>query len=430
MRNRNGYGGVVKLKGKRNKPYMAYISEMQAEGVVIPPAMQKSLEAAAESLQGATNPEEAAEVFAKAMWQLHSLEMSEEEYIAMLHSQLQAEMKKKTFKSKQVKKPIGYFKTSPEAHIALAEYNKKPYDLDKRTITFKEVYELAYADARIDRLTKSSLASYKAGFDKCKPIWDTPMCDIKLMQLQDIVNSCSTKSRSTQGNIITVQKLVYTYACKNDLADKDYSAFVKIVEHKKSKAKKAYTREEIKLLWDNIDWKYKGERKSILDGETVADILLILIYTGMRIEELLLTASSDVHLEERYIMNRGTKTENALRIVPIHKDILPILEKRLARNGENLIVTEAGNPIEYSNFHNPVFKKFCKAFDLKHSIHETRHSFATYTAHIDSTLRSYMIGHSTGSLTNDVYTHPEVLLPELIAEIDKVDFLNAKIGSK
>ena len=430
MRNRNGYGGVVKLKGKRNKPYMAYISEMQAEGVVIKPAMKKSLDAAVEAMQNASNPEEAAVVFAKAMWQLHSLEMSSEEYIAMLHSQLQAEMKKKTFKSKQVKKAIGYFKTSPEAHIALAEYNKKPYDLDKRSITFKEVYELAYADARIEKKTKSTMASYKSGFDKCEPIWNTPIGDIKLMQLQDIINSCSTKSRSTQSNIITVQKLVYAYACKNDLADKDYSAFVKIVEHKKGKDKSAYTREEIKMLWDNIDWKFKGQRKTILEGETVADILLILIYTGMRIEELLLTASSDVHLEERYIMNRGTKTENALRIVPIHKDILPVLERRLARNGENLIVTEAGNPIEYSNFHRPTFLAFCQEFNLKHTIHETRHTFATYTTHLDSTLRSYMIGHSTGSLTNDVYTHPEVLLPELIAEIDKVDFLNAKKVSK
>lgn len=430
MRNKNGYGGVVKLKGKRKKPYMAYISEMQAEGVVIPPAMQKSLDAAAEALQDASSPEEASAIFANAMWQLHSLEMSPEEYIAMLQSQLQKEMKKKTFKSKQVKKPIGYFKTSPEAHIALAEYNKKPYDLDKRSITFKEVYELAYADARIDKKTKSSIASYKSGFDKCKPIWDTPMYDIKLMQLQDIVNSCSTKSRSTQGNIITVQKLVYTYACKNDLSDKDYSAFVKVVEHKESKVKSAFTREEIKVLWNNIDWKFKGKRKTILEGETVADILLILIYTGMRIDELLTTASSDVHLDERYIMNRGTKTENAVRIVPIHKDIIPILKNRLARNGENLIVTAAGNNIEYGNFNKPTFQAFCEAFSLKHTIHETRHTFATYTTHLDSTLRSYMIGHSTGSLTNDVYTHPEVLLPELISEIDKVDFLNTKTLAK
>ena len=159
-------------------------------------------------------------------------------------------------------------------------------------------------------------------------------------------------------------------------------------------------------------------------------LAVFMIYTGMRIDELLTTASSDVHIEERYIVNRGTKTENAFRLVPIHKDIIPVLEKRLARNGENLLVTKSGDAIAYKQFHTPPFKKFCEEFNLKHTIHETRHSFATYTAHIDSTLRSYMIGHSTGSLTNDVYTHPEVLLPELIAEIDKVDFLNAKTGSK
>ena len=63
----------------------------------------------------------------------------------------------------------------------------------------------------------------------------------------------------------------------------------------------------------------------------------------------------------------------------------------------------------------------CEDLELKHTIHETRHTFATFTTKLNSTLRSYMIGHSTKNITNDVYTHPEVLLPELIAEIDKLD---------
>ena len=53
-----GYGGITKLKGKRTKPYMAYVSEMVTEGVVIPPTTKKSLETKLSALQEASTVEE------------------------------------------------------------------------------------------------------------------------------------------------------------------------------------------------------------------------------------------------------------------------------------------------------------------------------------------------------------------------------------
>jgi integrase len=209
---------------------------------------------------------------------------------------------------------------------------------------------------------------------------------------------------------------------KHDLAEKDYSAFVKISEHREEKEKKPFTREEIKVLWQNLDWTFKGSKKTILEGIKVADIILILIHTGMRIDELLNLKAEDVHIAERYIKVNGTKTNNAARLVPIHKNIIPLLEARLATGTENLIADLQGQKVEYSNFRSPAYRDFCIATNMEHSIHETRHTFATYTTKMDSTLRAFIIGHSTNNLTNDVYTHPEVLLPELIAEIDKIEF--------
>lgn len=422
MRNKNGYGGVVKLKGKRRKPYMAYISEMQADGVIIPQQVKDAVDNASAALQVASDPQQAAAIYADALVQLYALTMSPAECIAALQEQLADELQKKTFKSKQRRRPLGYFATSSEANIALAEYNKKPYDLDKRKVTFAEVYKLAYTDAQIDKKAKSSIDGYRAAFNKCAPIWDMPIADIKLMQLQSIINTYADKSHSLQKNIITVHKLVYDYACKNDLVEKNYSGFVKITEHKACKEKKPFTRDEIKLLWAQLGWVYSGGNKSVLAGETIADILLILIYTGMRVEELLSTSSDDVHVSERYIVVRGTKTANAQRLVPIHRDIEPLIKKRLARGSETFICTPTGTRVKYSSFFCAV-SAFCKNFGMEHSIHETRHTFATYTTHLNATLRAYIIGHSTGSLTNDVYTHPEVLLPELINLIDAVDFL-------
>ena len=42
---------------------------------------------------------------------------------------------------KQKYKILGYYKTRPEAVLALAEYNNEPYDLDSNKITFEELFE-------------------------------------------------------------------------------------------------------------------------------------------------------------------------------------------------------------------------------------------------------------------------------------------------
>lgn len=424
MRNKNGYGGIVKLKGKRRKPYMAYISEMQADGVIIPQQVKDAVDNASTALQVASDPQQAAAIYADALVQLYALTMSPAECIAALQKQLADELQERTFKSKQRRRPLGYFATSSEANIALAEYNKKPYDLDGRKSTFAEIYKLAYEDAKIANKGQSTINAYRAAYNKCQPLWNEPLASIKLIQLQAIVDAHSNRSLSLQSNIIMVQKLVYEYSCKNDIVEKNYSDFVKINDYREAKKKVPFTRAEIAALWNRLDWVYIGTKKSILKGEPVADILLILIYTGLRIDELLNTASSDVHLEERYITIRGTKTANAERLVPIHRDIEPLIKKRLARGGENLICTAAGKNIKYNNFNNSAFPAFCRAFGAAHTLHDTRHTFATYTTRLDPTLRAFIIGHTTGSLTNDLYTHPEMLLPELLEQIDSVDFLN------
>lgn len=217
--------------------------------------------------------------------------------------------------------------------------------------------------------------------------------------------------------------MVFAFAIKNELAEKNAAEFVKIEECKEKGEKMPFTREEVQKLWKNIDWKFKSDRKGAPGGETLSDILLILIYTGVRINELLNIKSEDVHIEERYIRLNGTKTKAAKRIVPIHKKIVPLLEKRLAMGGEYLIIRQNGERLTYHQINSTLLEAFRHELKIDHTFHEARHSFATYTkaSGLDNTLRQYIIGHANGDITDDVYTHPEALLPELIAEIDKLE---------
>jgi integrase len=421
----NGYGGITRLKGKRSKPYMAYVSEMVCNpGADITPKLQKDLGAKIEAIKEASDIEDISEAYAGFLCELFtSTGTSADDYKEMLLAEAEKEIKKRTFKQKQVKKAIGYFKTSQEANIALAEYNKNPFDIDKRKITFREVYELAYKDAKIDSKSVSSIKGYRSSIAKCESVNNMLIAEVKYTHLQAIIDSYSDKSASTLNNIMLTFSLIYSYAMKNELVDKNAAEFVKINEHKEKGEKMPFTREEVNYLWDHLDWTYKSKRTSKLDGETLSDILLILIYTGMRIEELLNVKSDEVHITERYIDLRGTKTKAAKRLIPIHKKIEPLIESRLAMGGEYLIVSKLGERIRYTQLTQSMLKLFSEETKINHNFHEARHSFATYTkaSQLEPTLRQFIMGHANKDITDDIYTHPEVLLPELIKEIDKLD---------
>ena len=425
-KNSNGYGGVTKLSGKRKKPYMAYISQMKAEGKVIPPSVKNALKSNIEALQTASDYKEAALILAEAILSIDSALNDVppiEEYKAAAVKSLEDHLKKKTFKAKQLKKPIGYFATQAEANIALAEYNKKPYDLDGTKLTFAEVYELAKKELNLEKKSVSFQNAHIQGFKKNAPIHNMPVSEIRHAHMQEVVAEYAGSSAGVQAQITMIQRVVFKYALKNDIVEKDYSEFVTLTEVKEKKKKTPFSREEVQILWDNIDLIYKGQAKAILENLPIVKVALILIYTGVRIEELLSLKSSDVHLSERYIDLRGTKTPAAQRIVPIHKAILPIVEEFLSQGNETLIAKDG--KIAYSNFSNTAWAFLKKELNMDHTIHEARHTFATFSkaSKLDETLRQYILGHASKNITDDVYTHPEMLLPELLEEIDKYNIV-------
>ena len=204
---------------------------------------------------------------------------------------------------------------------------------------------------------------------------------------------------------------------ENDIVEKNYSEFVTITSEKESKDKVPFSRAEIDLLWNNIAWTVTNTAKNGTNGQQFVDSVLIMIYTGCRISELLDMKVEDIHLEERWIDLRGTKTKAAKRIVPIHKKIIPLLERRMT--GTYLLEAN-GKKFTYTKYTRFFFDPMCEAFGMNHTPHECRHSFATYAAasNLNKTLLKKIIGHAAQDLTTDTYTH--TFIEDLIKEIDKL----------
>lgn len=172
----------------------------------------------------------------------------------------------------------------------------------------------------------------------------------------------------------------------------------------------AYTKEEIKTLWDNLELgtPYKD------DVIYPVDTLLILIYTGMRPGELLGLENENINLEDRYITIVGSKTGE--RIIPIHEDIYPLIKKRKGEGYKYFV-----NHIEDKPLTLPVYLKFyfepvMKKLNMPHSIHSSRKTFLEL-AKIYSPAENGNMQIMGFAVLND--KTPE----ELVKEINKIEFI-------
>ena len=159
---------------------------------------------------------------------------------------------------------------------------------------------------------------------------------------------------------------------------------------KESEEKIALTPEQIKTI-------YATDTKS-------RDLVMILIYTGMRISELL--GINEVH--DDYII-AGVKTKAGKhRIIPIHPQIKDALKRFLKRK-----------PLQY-NAYRKRLKKDCKVYGIEFTFHECRHTFVTLANEYgaDMTTLKKLIGHSTKDVTESVYLHTRI--STLKSEIEKI----------
>lgn len=135
------------------------------------------------------------------------------------------------------------------------------------------------------------------------------------------------------------------------------------------------------------------------------DAILILLHTGMRVGEFLEVRPSDI--VDNVIHIRGTKTDNADRFVPIHRDIQKLISDRMNEN--YLIQDEKGKKLSYNSFKRRVFTPFLTSIGIDHTPHATRHTFISLmdSAGANTVALKRIVGHSNAGMTEH-YTHKQI----------------------
>lgn len=149
----------------------------------------------------------------------------------------------------------------------------------------------------------------------------------------------------------------------------------------------------------------------------------MLLYSGVRISEMLDLKKENVHLYEQYFDVICSKTENGIRKVPIADKVLSYYKAwyESCPECEYLLHTEDGKHFEYRNYYDSYFKPFMEQLGINRTPPCCRHTCISMLAEagINQTIIKKIVGHSGAmTLTKKVYTHFDI--KELVDAINKI----------
>lgn len=286
--------------------------------------------------------------------------------------------------SKQTYKNLGYYATRKEALNALAEYNsgKEPTKIPSK-ITLGQVYT-AWFESHTEDVSASTIRSYGNGWNVLVPLSGTDISTITLSDLEQTMIA-SGKTEPILRLTKVVLNFVYKYSYAHGYVTSDQLNMIPYLDVKKLAQSKTterphtiFTDSEIRILWEHQE-------------NLVCKIVLVLIYTGLRVNELLQCPKENWH--DEYIDITKSKTSAGVRQVPIADKIKGIYSDLKG--------------IDLPSY--PTIAANLKYLPLnqRHTCHDTRHTTATLltSALVDDRVIKMILGHSAQDITFDIYTH-------------------------
>lgn len=285
----------------------------------------------------------------------------------------------------------------------LADYNrfKNPEKAEKGK-TFEEVFHDWFAymyekDQSVEH-NKSTIKTKKFAFKRWEPLHKKEFRKITYDDLQNVIDECGLKVASLEQMVVLVHQM-YDYAAIYHLADENCSSHLRITKPDDEKNAEPFTGPELRVLWKHKD-------------DVDVEFLLIMCYSGFRVAAY---QNMEVNIEQEYFKGGVKNKYSRDRMVPIHPAILPLVKRRIERDGCLLTNDQT--------FRNRLDdRKLFESLGIaRHTPHGCRHTFSWLCEHysVRENDRKRMMGHSFGNdITNKTYGHRS--LDDLRKEIEKI----------
>lgn len=299
---------------------------------------------------------------------------------------------------------LGRFPSREEALIALADYNKNPYSISDREINFSQLYEKFYKnkyELSGKTYSQSSMACTRSAYNHCRALYDLAYRKLRADDFRTVLGqhgpSGKPLSHALQEHIKNLFTQMDKFALQNDIIEKGYATFASITVAEDDTPGVPFTAAELQTLWDHKDIPW-------------VDSILIYIYSGWRVSELIQMPAEDIDLTANTFKGGLKTAAGKNRIVPIHPRIRGFIEHRLSINNGILLAIN-GRPAT-TGAYTKQFKTALQAIGITtyHTPHDCRHTFTSLldSAGVNQVCIDRLIGHASASLTTRTYTHKTI----------------------
>lgn len=297
-------------------------------------------------------------------------------------------------------KPQAYFASYQAAYTALVKYNQNPYDLDSEA-TLKEVFDRWTNEHFTDESSKSSVTYNQAIWRKLEPLHNVPIRSIRIRNIRECIEGADTTA-NLKKRAKSLLSVLFDFAIRYELTDRNYAREYKLSDNLLRETRsikephKAFSDEEISILWKNAD-------------DKTAQMILVQIYMGWRPQELCLLEAKNI--KDGSICG-GMKTDAGKnRIVPIHSKIEFLIKPK-----GKYIFGGQGYRMYYENFNDLMERLNIK----NHRPHDPRKTFVTLAKRfgIDEYAIKRIVGHKIKDVTEAIYTERDISW--LKGEIEKI----------
>lgn len=295
---------------------------------------------------------------------------------------------------------IGYYGKKSEALDALERLSGK--DLTERyNMTFAEVFEDWKAE-HYREIGEHGIESYDGAYKVFAPLYERKFRELRTADFQAVIDPYMKKSHSTVSKYKQLLTQMSEWAMREEICTTNFARFVKLPENVK-KEKEIFTDEDIRKLEE--------------DGSDTAKIVLMLIYTGMRIGELFGLPVTDCH--ENYVIG-GEKTEAGKnRIIPIRPEGRAYFADFKARATSDLLLSGYEGQRTVPNFRRRDYYPLLERLEIaRKTPHATRHTYASWArkSGVAPEALQKILGHASYTTTASIYVHADA--EQLIAAVE------------
>lgn len=290
-------------------------------------------------------------------------------------------------RAKQV--PIDYAETEEQGNIILAQYNHNPWNIDRNKVTLVDVFQ-RWSKIKMPKLSVPLQSSLKSAFKHCSRYYGMKYRYIKSYHMQCCIDECGL-SYSTQSAIKNLWGHLDRFAFEYDIIEKMYSTVITAPPVPETK-REPFSDRQIAALWD-------------IQDEPWVNTVLIYLYTGFRLQELLNMKTADINMKELYFRGGSKSSSGKNRIVPIHPRILPFV-KELIEQDDEYFLSYQGDKISQGNYYK-FWNEVMQKIGADKTPHEARHTFETNLDNAGGNRKciDLLMGHKSKDVGNRIYNH-------------------------